>query len=102
MKLMCDNQIIADTVMGDNVPYLKLRKNIAPINIPFGLFMNSDKEDLFKIQNWACERCFPENRFGAAQLLEELGLDHYDPWEIVKRTGARMTGVDKFWIDFED
>ena len=44
---------------------------------------------------------FPPERFGANELLAELGLDRYDAWEIVKKTGAKLTGVDKFWIDFE-
>lgn len=102
MKLMCADKIIADTVEKDGMFYLKLRENIPKINVPFGLFMSSEFESLFRIQKWACDRCFPEDRFGADELLEELGLDHYDAWEIVKRTGAELTGMDKFWIDFED
>ena len=102
MKLMCSDKIIADTVKIGDLYYLKLRDGVAPIDIPFGLFMKSNTESLFKIQKWASTRCFPPERFGADELLAELGLDRYDACEIVKRTGARMTGVDKFWIDFED
>lgn len=101
MKLMCRNEVIADTVKIDNMYYLKLRDGVEPIDVPFGLFMKSKYEDLFRIQKWASTRCFPPDRFGADELLKELGLDRYDPWEIVKKTGARMTGLDEFWIDFE-
>lgn len=100
VKLMYSDKIIADTVEKDGVPCLQLRKGLLPEQIPFGLFMNSEYETLFKIHDWACKRCFPPERFGADELLKELGLDKYDRWEIVKRTGAEMTGVDKFWIDF--
>lgn len=101
MKLMCEDKVIADTVKKDGMYYLKLRQGVPPIDVPFGLFMHSEYEDLFSIQKWASKRCFPEDRFGADELLAELGLDTYDPWEIVKKTKAEMTGVDKFWIDFE-
>lgn len=101
MKLMCSDKIIADTVKIDGLYYLKLRKGIPAVDIPFGLFMKSDTESLFTIQKWASKRCFPPERFGADELLAELGLDHYDAWEIVKKTGAELTGADKFWIDFK-
>ena len=47
--------------------------------------------------NWASDRCFPENRVGAKELLKELGLDRYDGWEIVKKTGGKLE-TDRFWI----
>lgn len=101
MKLMRSDKIIADTVKKEGQYYLKLRDGIAPIDIPFGLFRKSEYESLFTVHDWACKRCFPPERFGADELLAELGLDRYDAWEIVKKTGAKLTGADKFWIDFE-
>ena len=37
-------------------------------------------------------------REGIREYLETLGLDEYDPWEIVKRTRGRMA-EDQQWIE---
>lgn len=59
--------------------------------LPFGLFGQNKREvSTIKFMEWASERCFPENRIGAEKLLNELGLDRYDGWEIVKITKAVM------------
>ena len=100
MQLMCRDYVIADTVKKDGKYYLKLRDNVASIDIPFGLFRKSEYETMFSIQEWASTRCFPPERFGADELLAELGLDHYDGWEIAKKTGARLYGCDEFWLKF--
>ena len=39
-----------------------------------------------------------QERVGAKELLKELGIDHYDGWEIVKIIHARLI-TDPFWID---
>ena len=44
------------------------------------------------------ERCVPRQREGIREYLETLGLDEYDPWEIVKRTQGRMA-EDEQWIE---
>ena len=31
--------------------------------------------------------------------IGELGLDRYDEWEIVKKTGGKLE-TDRFWIKF--
>lgn len=36
------------------------------------------------------ERCVPRQREGLQSYLESLGLDHYDPLDIIQRTGGRM------------
>ena len=75
-------------------------KNIPQHQLPFGLYGRFDRSvTMYKFIEWASERCFPEERIGASELLKELGLDRYDGWEIVKKTnGVLMT--DSFWIDF--
>lgn len=42
-------------------------------------------------------RCFPRDRDGMDDILEDLGLDEYEPLAIVERTGGRMAG-DLQWI----
>ncbi len=44
------------------------------------------------------ERCVPRQREGIREYLDALGLDEYDPWEIVKRTQGRMA-EDEQWIE---
>lgn len=47
------------------------------------------------------ERCVPRQREGLLDYLEALGLDHYDPLEIVLRTEGRMA-EDQQWLSVED
>ena len=42
-------------------------------------------------------RCVPRQRDGLSHYLTELGLDHYDPLEIIRKTAGRMA-EDHFWI----
>lgn len=57
-----------------------------------------------KLPTWADlmafleERCVPRQREGIREYLEVLGLDEYDPWEIIKRTQGRMA-EDEQWIE---
>ena len=44
------------------------------------------------------ERCVPRERAGIREYLEVLGLDAYDPLEIVMRTQGRMAEDDQ-WIE---
>ena len=47
------------------------------------------------------ERCVPRSRDGIGYYLNELGLDKYDPMEIVIRTEGRMA-EDKQWLEVVD
>lgn len=47
------------------------------------------------------ERCIPHQRDGLRYYLDELGLDEYDPWQIVQRTAGRMA-EDQQWLRVED
>lgn len=42
-------------------------------------------------------RCFPQSREDVDEVLDDLGLTGYEPFEIVKRTGGRMA-EDLQWI----
>lgn len=44
------------------------------------------------------ERCVPRERTGIREYLEALGLDEYNPLEIIKRTKGRMA-EDNQWIE---
>lgn len=47
------------------------------------------------------ERCIPRQRDGLRHYLDALGLDAYDPFEIVLRTGGRIA-EDHQWLKVED
>ena len=44
------------------------------------------------------ERCVPRDRGGIREYLEALGLDEYNPLEIIKHTYGRMAEDDQ-WIE---
>lgn len=45
-------------------------------------------------------RCFPRTRDNVQKLLQDLGLEYYDPYLICLKTNGRMTN-DHFWIRFK-
>lgn len=51
------------------------------------------------LEYFLASRCFPKSRANAKELLKELGLDYYDPFEIVKITKGRMAEDDQ-WLEF--
>lgn len=59
----------------------------------------SDKLNRNHIQTFIESRCFERVRPDKDVLLEALGLNIYNPWEIVKKTHGFMYH-DKCWIRF--
>lgn len=46
-------------------------------------------------------RCIPKSRAGLQEYLETLGLDHYDPVDIIQKTQGRMA-EDQLWLKVEE
>jgi hypothetical protein len=46
------------------------------------------------------ERCIPCGRAGLREYLESIGLDEYNPIEIIQRTSGRMA-EDNQWLEIE-
>lgn len=46
------------------------------------------------------ERCIPRSRAGLREYLETIGVDQYEPLEIIKKTEGRMA-EDNQWIKIE-
>ena len=66
-------------------------KNLIDSNLKKAFGINGhpsfkDWEDLLE------ERCFDRNADGRKLRLRELGLDYYDPYEIVLKTEGRLEG----------
>lgn len=53
-----------------------------------------------QFQEFLEDRCFPKTRGNMKAVLKELGIDSYDPLQIVERTRGR-TADDNLWLKFK-
>ena len=51
-------------------------------------------------QNFLEERCVPRSRSGIREYLETIGVESYEPLEIIKKTNGRMA-EDNQWLKWE-
>ena len=103
MKLFWNDTVVAVQPVINGRPQLRMevcdgiRKSILPADLfRFGTLKSVPISVFYA---WAEQRCFPENRVDAEELLAELGLEKYDPLQIVMKTNARLI-TDNFWVDF--
>lgn len=61
----------------------------------FGVVQNPDWE---RFEEFLESRCFPRTRANLKEILRDIGLDSYDPLQIIEKTGGRMA-EDKLWIE---
>lgn len=64
----------------------------------FGINENPTFQDY---ERFLESRCFPRSRDHVKWLLNDLGLDTYNPLEIIKKTQGRMA-EDFMWIRFAE
>ena len=100
MRLLYKDKVIAVQKKEGNSPgYLvALDKSLVPPNL---FTKGRDKVHIAEFIKWMSTRCMPEDRIGVEEELKKLGLERYDPYEIVKKTGAKLTGYDFYSVDFE-
>lgn len=67
-----------------------------PIHCPFGLYTEVEWDTFV---SYLRSRCFPEERRNKKDLLKTLGIDEYNPFEIIKKTQGRMA-EDFTWMEF--
>ena len=67
------------------------------IHRAFGVVEEPTWEDF---QRFLQDRSFPKTRGNAKELLEQLGLQDYDPLQIVEKTAGR-TAEDDLWMKFQ-
>ena len=68
------------------------------LKLPFGNNRNPSWEDyLYFLES----RCIPRTRAGLREYLETIGVDHYDPLEIIRKTQGRMA-EDDLWLTVEE
>lgn len=63
-------------------------------------FGNNPVPSWESFQEFLEERCIPRGRDGLREYLESIGIDEYDPFEIIKKTEGRMA-EDCQWIKTE-
>lgn len=106
---------VVDNKLVRNIRYMNREKPCTDIIIDFGIseihiinytaeltdraFGTIDHPNWQQFQKFLESRCFPKTRAGLKNILNELGLQYYDPWEIIQKTGGRLTD-DHQWIDF--
>lgn len=65
-----------------------------PLSTAFGVNLAPDWDDL---QAFLESRCIPRQRDGLQYYLSQLGLNRYNPLEIIRKTGGRMA-EDDCWL----
>lgn len=64
----------------------------------FGIRENPDWKDY---EEFLESRCMPRTRYGIREELRDLGVDSYDPFQIVEKTAGRVHG-DGQWLQRMD
>ena len=68
------------------------------LKLPFG----NNKNPIWKdYQHFLEDRCIPKTRAGLQEYLEAIGVDSYEPLEIIRKTQGRMAG-DDLWLTVEE
>lgn len=68
------------------------------LKLPFGNNRNPRWEDYLHFLE---SRCIPRTRAGLREYLETIGVDRYDPLEIIRKTQGRMA-EDDLWLTVEE
>ena len=69
-----------------------------PVLTAFGVNQSPDWQAL---EDFLERRCVPRQRHGLRRYLEALGLDEYDPLEIIRKTEGRMA-EDHFRVEIRE
>ena len=94
-----DRDLLCTTILADTVAQTIHVKNYTDhiIKTAFGNNHSPTWEDFMLFLE---ERCIPRTRAGLREYLEAIGVDEYDPFEIIKKTEGRMA-EDGQWIKIE-
>lgn len=95
-EVLHKDDVIARVSITDNRKNVKIKKYCEiPAIQPFC----GNKLDLERVAEFIRYRCFDETRPDKDEILHDLGLMEYNPWEIVKVTHGRLW-EDFIWIRF--
>ena len=68
------------------------------LKLPFG---NNPSPSWADYQHFLEDRCIPKTRAGLQEYLEAIGVDSYEPLEIIRKTQGRMA-EDDLWLTVEE
>lgn len=68
------------------------------LKLPFG---NNPSPTWADYQHFLEDRCIPKTRGGLQEYLETIGVDSYEPLEIIRKTQGRMA-EDDLWLTVEE
>ena len=88
---------LCTTILADETAEKVLIENHTsdPLYTAFGVNNNPDWQDY---QNFLEERCIPKSRAGLQEYLNAIGVDEYNPVEIIRKTKGRMA-EDQSWLE---
>lgn len=88
---------LCTTILADETAEKVLIENHTsdPLYTAFGVNDNPGWQDY---QNFLEERCIPKSRAGLQEYLNAIGVDEYNPLEIVSKTKGRMA-EDQSWLE---
>lgn len=94
-----DGKELCSSIYADLTSQLIVAENhvVSPVKTAFG---NNALPDWGDFQSFLSSRCIPRQRAGLREYLEVLGLEEYDPFAIIEKTGGRMA-EDQQWLTIE-
>lgn len=91
-----DNQTMCSQIAADDTGHSLCVENYTS-DVLRTAFGNNRAPTWDDFQAFLEERCIPRNRAGLREYLEAIGLEEYDPLEIIKKTSGRMA-EDHQWL----
>ncbi len=96
-SILWKNELLADIETEPRKSEVKIKKyDVRPM---IQIFQRG-KIDRERIYEFIKSRCMEEGRGDIEEILEELGLEEYDPWKMVQITHG-VDWDDFYWIRFE-
>ena len=88
---------LCTTILADETAEKVLIENHTsdPLYTAFGVNDDPDWQDY---QSFLEERCIPKSRAGMKEYLNAIGVDEYNPVEIIRKTKGRMA-EDRSWLE---
>lgn len=94
-----DNQTICSQIAADYTEHSLCVENYVS-DVLRTAFGNNQAPTWDNFHTFLEERCVPRSRAGLREYLEAIGLEEYDPLEIIKKTSGRMA-EDHQWLKVE-
>ena len=94
-----DDKVLCTKICADFTDKTIVAQNYTD-NIVKTAFGNNVYPTWEDFNNFLEERCVPKNRSGIREYLETIGVEEYNPLEIIKKTEGRMA-EDNQWIKLE-